>query len=264
MTNTGTALRIQTIDARDRNARRTWRLLQDLQTGLFGSALLAIHRLVALVSHSEQIKGAPSAMNFAAPRIVAGSFFPPVKRLPRRAPPPAGDTAGVGGAADGSGSATSSLAEPGAPRVAPTPTDPYSASARRSLAAAAAEALASRVARSFSRRFLHRGRFSTIQVGWSVWYSACGERKRLRVRSARRHERNAHSCASTASSSFEETGTRRGERSRTHHATDRAVACVQVVRVLGVEVLQLGVRVDGRGGAAARARGVVDTGNLIG
>jgi hypothetical protein len=218
---------------------------------------LPSHRLVSLVSHTEQIKGTPSRMNVAAPQTLAGSFFPPVKRLRWRAPPPAGDTMGVGGAADGSGSATSSLAEPGAPRVAPTPTDPYSASARRSLAAAAAEALASRVARSFSRRFLHRGRFSTIQVGWSVWYSACGERKRLRVRSARRHERNAHSCAS-----FEETGTRRGERSRTHHATDRAVARVQVVRVLGVEVLQLGVRVDGRCGAAVRARGVIDTGNL--
>ena len=123
VTNTGKALRIQTIDARDRNARRTWRLLQDLQTGLFGSALLAVHLLVSSVSHSEQIKATPSAMNFAAPAIVAGSFFLPVKRLPRRAPPPAGDTAGVGGVADGSGSATSSLAEPGAARVAPTPTD---------------------------------------------------------------------------------------------------------------------------------------------
>ena len=94
---------------------------------MFGSALLPFHRLVFSASHSEQIKGTPSSLNVVAPGTVAGSFFPPMKRLIRRAPPPAGDTAGVGGAADGSGSATSSLAEPGAPRVAPTPTDPRSA-----------------------------------------------------------------------------------------------------------------------------------------
>ena len=76
VTNTGKALRIQTIDARDRNARRTWRLWQALQTGLFGSALLAVHLLVASVSHSEQIKGTPSSLNVAAPRTLAGSFFP--------------------------------------------------------------------------------------------------------------------------------------------------------------------------------------------
>ena len=178
VTNTGTALRIQTIDARDRNARRTWRLQQVLQTGLFGSALLAVHLLVSLVSHSEQIKGTPSAMNFAAPLIVAGSFFPPMKRLRWRAPPPAGDTMGVGGAADGSGSATSSLAEPGAPRVAPTATRSCSASARRSLAAAAAAALAARVARSFSRSFLHGSRDSSIHCVWLVCHSACGGRSK--------------------------------------------------------------------------------------
>ena len=86
--------------------------------------MLPHHWLVSLFSHSEQIKGTPIAMNLAAPPTVVGSFFAPVKRLPRRPPPPAGDTAGVGAAAEaGSGSATSSLAEPGAARVAPTPTD---------------------------------------------------------------------------------------------------------------------------------------------
>jgi hypothetical protein len=94
-----------------------------LHTGLFGSALLPCHRLASSASHSEQIKGTPIAMNLAAPVTVVGSFFVPVKRLPRRPPPPAGDTTGVGGGAAGSGSATSSLAEPGAARVAPTPTD---------------------------------------------------------------------------------------------------------------------------------------------
>jgi hypothetical protein len=64
--------------------------------------------------------------------------------------------------------------------------------------------------------------------------------------------------------SFEETEIRRGEGARTHHEADRAVARLVVVVVLGVEVLQLGVRVDGRGGAAVRARGVVDTGELSG
>ena len=95
-----------------------------MHTGLFGSALLPFHWLVFSASHSEQIKGTPSATNLAAPGTLFGSFFAPVKRLPRRPPPPAGDTAGVGAAAEaGSGSATSSLAEPGAARVAPTPTD---------------------------------------------------------------------------------------------------------------------------------------------
>ena len=61
-----------------------------MHTGLFGSALLAVHLLVASVSHLEQIKGTPSAMNLAALRTLAGSSFPPVKRLTRRAPPPAG------------------------------------------------------------------------------------------------------------------------------------------------------------------------------
>jgi hypothetical protein len=97
-------------------------LEQILHTGLFGSALLPYHWLVSS-AQSEQIKGTPIAMNLAAPRTLVGSFFAPVKRLPRRPPPPAGDTTGVGGAAAGSGSATSSLAEPGAARVAPTPTD---------------------------------------------------------------------------------------------------------------------------------------------
>jgi hypothetical protein len=98
-------------------------LEQILHTGLFGSALLPYHWLVSSASQSEQIKGTPIAMNLAAPRTLVGSFFAPVKRLPRRPPPPTGDTTGVGGAAAGSGSATSSVAEPGAARVAPTPTD---------------------------------------------------------------------------------------------------------------------------------------------
>ena len=149
-----------------------------LHNGLFGSALLEDHWLVSSASQSEQIKGTPSAMNLAALRTLAGSSFPPVKRLTRRAPPPAGDTAGVGGAADGSGSATSSLAEPGAPRVAPTATRSCSASARRSLAAAAAAALAARVARSFSRSFLHGSRDSSIHCVWLVCHSACGGRSK--------------------------------------------------------------------------------------
>ena len=70
-----------------------------LHNGLFGSALLEDHWLVSSASQSEQIKGTPSAMNLAAPRTLVGSFFAPVKRLPRRPPPPAGDTTGVGGAA---------------------------------------------------------------------------------------------------------------------------------------------------------------------
>ena len=219
-----------------------------MHTGLFGSALLAVHLLVSLVSHSEQIKGAPSAMNFAAPRIVAGSLFPPVKRLPRRAPPPAGDTAGVGGAMTARGPRRASPSpERRAARRRRIRTRQRPALARRG----GSRGLGPRVARSFSRK---------PTAGDSLQSRSAGRQARLRSetftrQSARRHERNAHSCASTASSSFEETGTRRGERSRTHHATDRAVARVQVVRVLGVEVLQLGVRVDGRGGAGGARRG---------
>ena len=154
-----------------------------MQTGFSGSTLLLDHRLVSSVSHPEQTKGIPFLIKRAAPSTLAGSFFAPVKRLPRRPPPPAGDTvgvdtAGVGDAATGSGSATSSLAEPGAPRVAPTATRSCSASARRSLAAAAAAALAARVARSFSRSFLHGSRDSSIHCVWLVCHSACGGRSK--------------------------------------------------------------------------------------